>query len=163
MAFGSAAWACGLQTLHAVVSERGSESGLGGRVPEILQPGQENAPVVTVPPPTASVEMARQPAQCLAFIPHLDSQFPTAASPGWPSRWLARMVVVVGGERERACGPCKPAKGVPCLGLALARGTPRGRRMDGYHEGKRVREDKRLEGSVCDGPGLPVRGRDRGT
>jgi hypothetical protein len=34
--------------------------------------------------------------------------------------------------------------------------------MDGYHEAKRVREDKRLEGIVCDGPGLPVRGRDRG-
>jgi hypothetical protein len=39
---------------------------------------------------------------------------------------------------------------------------PSGQRMDGYHEAKRVREDKRLEGIVCDGPGLPVRGRDRG-
>jgi hypothetical protein len=42
MAFGSAAWRCGLKRLHAVLDKRGSESGLGDRVPEILQPGQEN-------------------------------------------------------------------------------------------------------------------------
>jgi hypothetical protein len=59
MAFGSAAWRCGLQTLHAVVSETGSESGLGKRVPEILQPGQENPPVVTAPW-ASIVEMSTQ-------------------------------------------------------------------------------------------------------
>jgi hypothetical protein len=74
---------------------------------------------------------------------------------GWSLSWEVRGNVLVDHvSRSRVC---------PCLGLALARGTPRGQRMDGYHEGKRVREDKRLEGSVCDGPGLPVRGRDRGT
>jgi hypothetical protein len=71
MPFGSAAWRCALQTLHAVVSERGSESGLGKRVPEILQPAQENSPVVTEPP-TRAVGMARQ-ASPHAFIPHVHS------------------------------------------------------------------------------------------
>lgn len=49
MAFGSAAWRCGLQTLHAVVSETGSESGLGKRVHrDPATWAQENPPVVTV-------------------------------------------------------------------------------------------------------------------
>lgn len=44
MAFGSAAWRCGLQTLHAVVSEKGRESGLGGSR-EILQRRHKNRAV----------------------------------------------------------------------------------------------------------------------
>jgi hypothetical protein len=37
MAFGSAAWRCVLQTLHAMVSEKGRENGLGKQAPKILQ------------------------------------------------------------------------------------------------------------------------------
>jgi hypothetical protein len=56
--FGSAAWRCGLQTLHAVVSETGSESGLGKRVPrDPATWAMENPPVVTV---TAAVSDGRQ-------------------------------------------------------------------------------------------------------
>ncbi len=140
MAFGSAAWRCALQTLHAVVSKRGSESGLGGRVPEILQPGQENTPVDAVPRTTA-VELSSQ-----ANALH-SSHMSSAALPTPRQRSFAGLAILGrggGGMEKRAC--CVSGQGWAWLLQGAPRVVDGGESNLSTTRQKRVREDKRLEG-----------------
>jgi hypothetical protein len=119
MAFGSAAWRRVLQTLHAVVSEKGRESGLGGRAQEILQYSMR-AHSRTVPPtPNSSAVGIGGRGDCQHSptpLPYHVNAVPFSTHPQTHSVWLA---VVAACEAEEVGerwggGGCEEAVGCAC-------------------------------------------------